>query len=266
MVSEWERGARAWKLRRKRRFSPFPSTLISSPLHPTTPRHTDPDVRAAIATVRAAAAGGPDRPPPDAVLASVLALERAKLAPTPFFQSITGGSPSGRRWRLTYTAGSAAVKAAMKSGGSADAGGFGTGGAYVPVTAVQRWSAGGGGGGGGGGQAASTSGGGTAQAGAIENGVFLGWLGALVFRGTFELVGRRLPFALDTLRVRVGPKWFEFPISTRTSGGGAEKGSGPFFLVAYVDDGVVVARGKSGGVAVWARAGEEWCARAGVDA
>ena len=198
----------------------------------------------------------------------MLALERAKLSPAPFFPAITGGTSTGRRWRLTYTAGTAAVVAAMKAGGVA-AGGFGGGGAYVPVTAVQRWSAAGGGGGGGPtpAPASSTSPAPARQAGAIENGVFLGWLGALVFGGTFDLAGRRLPFALDSLRVRVGPKWFEFPFSTTRKGGGGDKGGGgPFFLRAYVDDGVVVARGKSGGMAVWARAGDAWCARAGVDA
>ena len=219
--------------------------------------------------MRAAGAGGADRPPPAALLAAILALERAKLPPAPFFDAITGGAGAaaagGRRWRLTYTAGVAAVKAAMKGRdggeGSGTAGFLGGGaGAYVPITAVQRWAADG------------SAGGGAAggkQAGVIENGVYLGWLGALAFRGTFSLDGRRLPFALDAARVRLGPKWLEFPFRagrTDAGTGAPAAGAGPFFLVAYVDDGVVVARGRSGGVAIWARAGEEWCARAGVDA
>ena len=221
----------------------------------------DPAVRAAIATVRSLAAGGPDRPAPATILASILTLEKAKLPSDPLFRALTGGTPAGRRWRLTYTAGAAAAKAAVKAGGVPPGGAFGSGGAYVPITAVQRWAA----------EEASTStssGGGTSAAGTIENGIFLGWLGAFVFSGKFQLDGRRLPFDLDALRLRLGPKTFTFPFSTKKKGadGGAKKGPGPFFLVAYADDAVVVARGASGGVAVWTRAGEEWCARAGVDA
>lgn len=244
--------------------SPAPLSSHASLSHQKTnpnPAGTDPAVRAAIATVRAAAAGGADRPRPADLLAAILALEKAKLPPGPFFEAITGGAAAaksgGRRWRLTFTAGAAAVQAASK-GQREGAGLLGGGaGVYVPITAVQRWAAGEGGSGGSAGQ----------QTGAIENGIYLGWLGALAFRGAFSLEGRRLPFALDAARVRVGPKWFEFPFKAGSSGtNGRPAGAGPFFLVAYVDDAVVVARGRSGGVAVWARAGEEWCARAGVDA
>lgn len=201
------------------------------------------------------AAAGPDRPAPVDLLAAILTLERAKLPPGPFFDAITGGAGAagsgGRRWRLTFTAGSAAVKAAMKGEAPGVLGGGS--GAYVPITAVQRWAAGDG--------SSST------QTGEIENGVYLGWLGALAFSGKFSLDGRRLPFVLETLRIRAGPKWFDFPFKAGAAGAdGKPSASGPFFLVAYCDDGVVVARGRSGGVAIWARAGDEWCARAGVDA
>ncbi len=250
-----------------------PNPIALAQPHPTSRKNnlssppSDPAVRAAIATIRAVASGGPDRPPPAEVLAAILTLEKAKLPPAPLFGVLTGGQ-AGRRWRLTYTAGAAAAKAAMKAGGVAQGGSFGSAGTYIPITAVQRWaadeasaSAA---------AAASTSSGsasGAKLSGTIENGIFLGWLGAFIFSGTFTLDGRRLPFDLDGLRLRVGPKTFSFPFSTKKKGGGEKAtGPGPFFLVAYADDAAVVARGASGGVAVWARAGDEWCARAGVDA
>jgi hypothetical protein len=38
----------------------------------------------------------------------------------------------------------------------------------------------------------------------------------------------------------------------------------PFFLYAYVDKDIVVARGRSGGMALWQRADKDWEARSGV--
>ncbi len=38
----------------------------------------------------------------------------------------------------------------------------------------------------------------------------------------------------------------------------------PFFLYAYVDKDIVVARGRSGGLALWQRADKDWEARSGV--
>jgi len=39
----------------------------------------------------------------------------------------------------------------------------------------------------------------------------------------------------------------------------------PFFLYAYVDNDIIVGRGRSGGLAVWQRvATQEWEAKAGV--
>jgi hypothetical protein len=38
----------------------------------------------------------------------------------------------------------------------------------------------------------------------------------------------------------------------------------PFFLYAYIDRDIVVARGRSGGLAVWQRASKDWEAKAGV--
>eukprot|EP00955_Chlamydomonas_euryale_P074949 362179-Chlamydomonas_euryale.AAC.1 len=38
----------------------------------------------------------------------------------------------------------------------------------------------------------------------------------------------------------------------------------PFFLYAYADEDVLVARGRSGGLAMWVAADPEWQAKAGV--
>ena len=38
----------------------------------------------------------------------------------------------------------------------------------------------------------------------------------------------------------------------------------PFFIYAYVDEDIIVARGRSGGVALWQRADTKWQADSGV--
>ena len=38
----------------------------------------------------------------------------------------------------------------------------------------------------------------------------------------------------------------------------------PFFLYAYVDEDIIVARGRSGGLALWVAADPKWQANAGV--
>ncbi len=44
----------------------------------------------------------------------------------------------------------------------------------------------------------------------------------------------------------------------------SERRALPFFIYAYVDDEIIVARGRSGGLAVWAATTQEWEAKAGV--
>lgn len=38
----------------------------------------------------------------------------------------------------------------------------------------------------------------------------------------------------------------------------------PFFVYALVTEDIIVARGRSGGLALWARADSDWMAKAGV--
>lgn len=116
------------------------------------------------------------------------------------------------------------------------------GGTYFPLTAVQRWDA---------------------ANGEIENGVFLGHIAALKFSGPYLFKGKRLIFDFDTLKLRLGPAHFQFPLKKRiTSYQPSPKD--PFFIVFYVDDNFIAARGRSGGVAFWARTNPEWELQHGV--
>lgn len=38
----------------------------------------------------------------------------------------------------------------------------------------------------------------------------------------------------------------------------------PFFIYAWLDQDIIVGRGRSGGVALWVRADTDWLAKAGV--
>jgi hypothetical protein len=54
------------------------------------------------------------------------------------------------------------------------------GGVYVPITAVQRWRL---------------------EDKLIENGIYLGFLGAFVFSGKWESKGKRLSFDFDSVQI-----------------------------------------------------------------
>ena len=104
----------------------------------------------------------------------------------------------------------------------------------------------------------------------IENGIYLGALGAFVFSGTWEAKGKRLSFDFYSVRLRLGPWSKDFAMKGKKAeeeakSGGAKKSLGPFFLFAYADDDICVARGRGGGVALWARAAGDWQVKAGID-
>ena len=219
------------------------STTFHPPINPA-PLHS-PD---AISTLKRAARRAWAVPASE-TLAAILVLEKAKLVPdggggsdpAAWLQAIAGG-PQGRRWRLMFTSGTDQVRKAVAGGRS--------GGVYIPITAVQRWRL---------------------ADGLIENGVYLGFLGALVFSGRWESKGRRLSFDFDSVRLRVGPWSRDFAVRGKKAGEeeeakGGKKSLGPFFLFAYADDDICVARGRSGGVALWARASGDWQVKAGIDA
>jgi hypothetical protein len=105
--------------------------------------------------------------------------------------------------------------------------------------------------------------------GRIVNGVYGGYLFALQFSGPCRLTGRRLEFDFTTLQVKLlggtarfslKPKDFALPAR-----GTREAGKLPFFLFAQADENTVVARGRSGGLAVWGRAEPSWVLLKGAE-
>lgn len=104
-------------------------------------------------------------------------------------------------------------------------------GSYFPITAAQRWDA---------------------STGTIENGIFLGLIAALTFSGPYEYKGKKLSFDFDKLKLKLGPWKFDFGIKEEIKDYKAGKAD-PFFIVFYVDEDIVCARGRGGGVAFWKR-------------
>jgi hypothetical protein len=191
-------------------------------------------VDASLACLRAASADAACVPPP-AVCAAMRALEKAKLSADGLSVALAGEGAAPRRWRLVFTSTSKDVQSAQG------------GGRYFPVTAVQSWDA---------------------ANGRIVNGVYIGHLAALQFSGPCRLSGKRMEFDFDALslkllggvaRFRLKPAGHALP-----AGGTKEAAKLPFFLFAQADDATVVARGRSGGVALWARATASWELEAGA--
>jgi hypothetical protein len=170
------------------------------------------------------------------------ALEKAKLPAAPLADALVGPDTAGaapRRWRLVFTSSAKDVRSATG------------GGRYFPITAVQSWDV---------------------RAGRIVNGVYGGHLAALQFSGPCRLqtAGKRLEFDFDALtlkllggvaRFRLKPEGYALPAA-----GTKEASKLPFFLFAQADDETVVARGRSGGVAFWARAAPSWLLEKGATA
>jgi hypothetical protein len=81
------------------------------------------------------------------------------------------------------------------------------------------------------------------------------------------VTGRRMIFDVVNMVIGIGPWSFTIPFKAPTPIKDVPKqeaGKLPFFLYAYVDKGMVVARGRSGGLAVWVRGESDWAARSGV--
>lgn len=175
---------------------------------------------------------------PTAVFAALRTLEQAKLQPSAEWGSTIGGTATpGNRWRLVFTSGTKQVQDALKGAGKG-------GGSYFPLTACQRWDA---------------------SSNEIENGIFLGRLAALTFKGPYRLEGKVLAFDFDTLTLRLGGWKTAIPLKGKLDPSTFKRGkSSPFFLFFYVDDRIICARGRGGGIAVWARATPQWELQSGV--
>lgn len=148
------------------------------------------------------------------VLSALSVLEKAKLDPSKFFNTLGGTSSPGRTWMLIFTAEKKLAK-----------------GRYFPLTAIQRFDAAG---------------------KRIENGVFLGPIGSLTFEGRLSWKTRILAFIFERIRIKVGPlNPLEISLGQKEEREPSNKD--PFFIWFYVDEEIAVARGRSGGTAFWCR-------------
>eukprot|EP00270_Netrium_digitus_P021750 TRINITY_DN9505_c0_g1_i3.p1 TRINITY_DN9505_c0_g1~~TRINITY_DN9505_c0_g1_i3.p1 ORF type:complete len:284 (-),score=47.04 TRINITY_DN9505_c0_g1_i3:220-1071(-) len=156
---------------------------------------------------------------PEQVADAIDKIEKAKIDPKEFLPAICGDASPGRTWMLIFS------RSGKKDSGH-----------YFPITAVQRFDA---------------------KAMEIENGVFVGPLGELTFKGPFSWKGRQMSFIFTTLSLKLGPLGpFVFKIGKDgedEKSPGDPKAKDPFFLWWYADEEIIVARGRSGGVALWSR-------------
>ncbi|GAX73741.1 hypothetical protein CEUSTIGMA_g1194.t1 [Chlamydomonas eustigma] len=183
-----------------------------------------------------AAARKPGCVPASEVVKAVVDVEKSKVKlPDNWPQLI---SAPDKRWRLIFTADSRQVQAAGK--------GLQSNGIYFPLTACQKFS----------------------SDNTFENGVFLGPLAHLTFKGPMSTNQKQLSFDVHTMYVGVGPWRLGIPLKkdgkpiSELDPKAVKKL--PFFLYAYIDDEIIVARGRSGGLALWVAADSKWQANAGV--
>jgi len=192
---------------------------------------------ALVSTLRKAAKA-PGSVPPSTVLNAIVNLEKAKIPPSDTWPATI--SSKGKRWRLIYTAASKDVQALAK-GTKGGAGG------YFPITACQKFDP------------ADNS---------FENGVFFGPVAHLTFKGPYTMKGKQLSFDVDTMYIGLGPGRFGIPLKKKgkplAEMEKSELRNLPFFLYAYCDEDIIVARGRSGGLALWVAADSAWQATSGV--
>ncbi|KXZ47501.1 hypothetical protein GPECTOR_35g939 [Gonium pectorale] len=188
---------------------------------------------AALDTLRRAAAR-PGSVRPSDVLSALVAVEKAKLKPDGWDAALTA---PGTRWRLIFTVPGKDITAAAKGQKG------GTGG-YFPLAACQKFDETG-----------------------FENGVFLGPVGHLTFKGPFQMDARLTHFDVDTMYLGLGPWRLPLKLKKQVPLQELDRKAFkalPFFVYAYVGPDIVVARGRSGGVALWGRADSDWLASSGA--
>jgi hypothetical protein len=81
-------------------------------------------------------------------------------------------------------------------------------------------------------------------------------------------VQKQLSFDVHTMFVGVGPWRLGIPLKKDgkplSQVDPKEVQKLPFFLYAYIDDEIILGRGRSGGLALWVAADAKWQANAGV--
>eukprot|EP00271_Cylindrocystis_brebissonii_P014713 TRINITY_DN36190_c0_g1_i1.p1 TRINITY_DN36190_c0_g1~~TRINITY_DN36190_c0_g1_i1.p1 ORF type:complete len:294 (+),score=53.78 TRINITY_DN36190_c0_g1_i1:66-947(+) len=166
--------------------------------------------------------------PPFQVFSALHALEKARIDCSGHLKVLGGDAAPGRTWMLVFNVDSKLKKPSEPTGPN---------GGYFPITAVQRFNA------------ADME---------VENGVFLGPVGQLTFRGPISWTPRSiLYFTYNTLSIRLGSlKPFSFNIGKkedegRKPGEGALGRKDPFFTWFFISDEIAAARGRGGGVAYW---------------
>uniref|UniRef100_A0A7N0T7S0 Microbial collagenase n=1 Tax=Kalanchoe fedtschenkoi TaxID=63787 RepID=A0A7N0T7S0_KALFE len=152
--------------------------------------------------------------PPTEIICALDVIEKAKIDPSGFLETLGGTESPGRTWMLIFTAEKQL-----------------NGGRYFPNTAIQRFDA-------------------TAKQ--IENGVFFGPIGYLTFEGRFSWKKRILAFIFERLKITLGPLQ-TFEISLRQNEDKEPTTKDPFFIWFYVDEEIAVAKGRGGGTAFWCR-------------
>lgn len=167
---------------------------------------------------------------PTKVLWAMRALEKQVGTPKGEQLERLVGEGGPKVWRLVFVSPGKEVK---KHNKGQKAGGY-----YFPITACQA-------------MAKDPSGGG--QGGDFRNGVFVGGLARMVFNGDFFVEGKKFHFRFDGLEVRLGP--MRVRLGSKASA---------FLVFCYADEDIFVARGKSGGIALWRRASESWLLSSGV--
>lgn len=179
----------------------------------------------------------PNSVPAPVVLDAMLQLEAQKL-PAEGWQEIL--QAPGTHWRLIFTADEKQVQAAKKKQPN-------KGGIYFPIAACQKFDG------------AKMD---------FENGVFLGPLAYLTFNGPYAMKGKQLTFDVASMNIGLGPLKFSIPLKKNAPAVAdmdpKDSKKLPFFLYAYIDKDLVIGRGRSGGLAVWQKASQEWEAKAGV--
>ncbi|KAI4302554.1 hypothetical protein MLD38_038283 [Melastoma candidum] len=148
------------------------------------------------------------------VLLALSTIEKTKVDPSQFLETLGGSQSPGRTWMLIFTA-----KVKLDRG------------RYFPITAIQRFDA---------------------AVREEENGVFLGPLGYLTFEGRFSWKKRILAFVFKRIRIKVG-LFNQLEIGLGQQGDREPNTKDHFFIWFYIDEEIVVTRGRSGGTAFWCR-------------
>jgi hypothetical protein len=219
-----------------------PATTTPSTTTNNKDRLPDSELTALIASLKRSARqpGAAGSLPGPAVVDAMVALEKQRL-PADCWRK-KAAQPNAR-WRLVFTAPEKVATASAKRQPHGPA-------TVFPLAACQKFDD---------------------QAGVFTNGVFLGGgLASLTFAGAFDVSGRLLQFDVVRMAGNLGPWSFSFPVKKDAQGKtlaqyeAGERKKLPFFSYIFADDEMIVARGRSGGLAVWLRADAGWCASNGV--